>query len=123
MAKVDTIQTSFSAGEIAPALFGRTDIAQYDNACTLVENWLPRPFGSIISTPGTEFINAAKTGGSTGFVRLIPFTFSRTDSYIIEIGVGYFRFYTDGAVVVSPGTTPFEVSHTYTESEIADIQY
>jgi hypothetical protein len=121
--KIDTIKTSFVGGELAPTLFGRTDIAQYANACAIVENFLIRPYGPVISTPGTEFINESKTGGSTSIVKLIQFIFSRTDSYVIELGVGYFRFYTNGAVVVSPGTTPYEVTHTYTASDIPDIQY
>lgn len=121
--KWDTIQTSFASGEIAPALYGRTDVSQYANACAIVENFLVRPYGSLISTPGTEYVNACKTGGSTGISRLIPFVFSRTDSYVIEMGVGYFRFYTDGSLVVSPGTTPYEVAHTYTEDELFDIQF
>lgn len=121
--KIETIQTSFVGGEFAPALYGRTDIAQYANAAKIVENFIVRPYGSLISTPGTEFINACKTGGSTGISRLIEFIFSRSDSYVIEMGVGYLRFYTDGAVVVSTGTTPYEISHTYTASEIEDIQY
>ena len=121
--KVDTIQTSFTAGEFAAALFGRTDIAQYKNACAIVENWLVRPYGPIISTPGTEYINACKTGGSTSVAGLIRFVFSRTDSFMIEVGVGYFRFFQNGAVIVSSGTTPYEVSHTYTATEITDIHY
>lgn len=121
--KIDTIQTSFVGGEFAPSLFGRTDVAQYENACETVENFLVRPFGSAISTPGTEFIAECKTGGSTGMVRLCKFQFSRTDAYIIEMGVEYFRFYTNGGQVVSPGTTPYEVAHTYTESELADIHF
>lgn len=120
--KVDTIQTSFAGGEIAPALFGRTDIAQYEIACETIQNFLIRPYGSAISTPGTEFIAECKTGGSTGIVRLLEFNFSRTDAYVIEMGVGYFRFYTDGGVVVSPGTTPYEVAHTYSAAEIPSIQ-
>lgn len=123
MSKVDTIQTSFTTGELAPSLFGRTDIAQYQNACAIVENMLIRPYGSLISTPGTEYINACKTGGSTSTSRLLQFIFSKTDAYIIEMGDSYFRFYTNGAVVVSPGTTPYEISHTYTAAQIPDIQY
>lgn len=123
MPKVDTIQTSFTGGEFAPALFGRTDVAQYANACAIIENYLIRPYGPLISTPGTEFINACKTGGSTGVVRLMEFVFSRTDAFAIEVGVGYFRFFNNGAVVVSTGTTPYEVAHTYTASEIFDIQF
>lgn len=104
MAKIDTIQTNFSSGELAPALLGRTDIAQYSNACAVLENFLCRPYGPIISTPGTEFINDTKftTSGSNriyGKTRIIPFIFSRNDAYVIEVGDGYFRFYTDGAVV------------------------
>lgn len=121
--KIDTIQTSFVAGELAPALFGRTDIAQYANACAIVENFLIRPYGPLISTPGTEYISECKTGGSTSIARAIPFVFSRTDAYVIEMGVGYFRFFTNGAVVVSTGTTPYEVAHTYTAAEIPDIHY
>ncbi len=121
--KVDTVQTSFSSGELGPSLYGRTDVAQYKNACKIVENFLIRPYGSVISTPGTEYINACVTGGSTGFVRLLKFVFSRTDAYVIEMGVGYFRFYTNGAIVVSPGTTPYEVAHTYSEAEIKELQF
>lgn len=121
--KTDTIQTSFVGGEFAPALFGRTDIAQYANAVAELENFLIRPYGPIISTPGTEYINECKTGGSTSLVRLIQFVFSRTDSYIIEMGVGYFRFYTNGAVVVTSGTTVYEVAHTYTAAQLSEVQY
>ena len=121
--KVETIQTSFVGGEFAPALYGRTDIDKYASAAATLENFLIRPYGSVISAPGTEFIAECKTGGSTGIARLIEFTFSRTDSYIIEMGAEYFRFYTDGGVVVSPGTTPYEVAHTYTADELYDVQY
>ena len=121
--KLDTIQTSFTTGELAPSLFGRTDIAQYTNACAIVQNFLIRPYGPLRSTPGTEYINACKTGGTTGVVRLLEFIFSKTDSYVIEMGVGYFRWYADGGVVVTSGTTPYEVAHTYTEDELFDVQY
>ncbi len=100
--KIDTIQTSLSGGELAPSLLGRTDIQQYANACSIAENFLVRPYGPVISTPGTEFINETKvvTGGAIT-IKLIEFVFSRTDSYIIEMGENYFRFYTDGAVVTA----------------------
>lgn len=125
MPKVDHIQCSFVGGEFGPSLFGRTDITQYANAAAIIQNFLIRPFGSLVSTPGTQFVNACVTGGSTTLagVRLIPFIFSVTDAYIIEMGVGYFRFYTNGSVVVSPGTTPYQVAHTYASADIPSIQY
>lgn len=103
MSKIDTLQTSFTGGEVAPSLFGRTDIAQYENACETVQNFLIRPYGPLVSTPGTEYISDVKTSGagtaSTERVRVLEFVFSRTDSYIIEMGVSYFRFYTDGGSI------------------------
>ena len=91
--KVDIIQTSFAAGEIAPSLFGRTDIAQYANACELVENMLPRSYGPAISMPGTRYV--ATVSDSTLRTRLIPFVFNKTDAYIIEMGDLYMRFFTN----------------------------
>lgn len=123
--KVDPIKTSFSSGEFGPSLYGRTDIAQYQNACAIVENMLCRPYGSVISTPGTEFIKETKLSalGTSSTVRLIQFIFNRTDAYIIEMGDSYFRFYTDGGVVVSAGTTPYELAHPYSEDELFDVQF
>lgn len=121
MAKVDVIKNSFSGGEIGPPLFGRTDIAQYANACEIVENFLVRPYGPVISTPGTRYV--AEVKDSTKETRLIKFIFNRTDAYIIEMGEYYFRFYTNGAVVVTSGTTPYEIVHPYSEDEIWDVQF
>ena len=125
MPKVDTIQTSFAGGELGSSLRGRTDIAQYQNACEIVENMLIRPFGSAITTPGTRYVNEAKlsAAGTDSTVRLLPFIFNRSDAYIIEMGEYYFRFYTDGAVVITTGTTPFELAHIYSKDELFEIQF
>ncbi len=125
MPKLETIQCSFTGGELGPSLKGRTDLTQYAQAAAILENFLIRPFGSIISTPGLEFIDACITGGSTTIsgVKLIPFTFSVTDCYMVVMSAGYFKFYYDGAVVVSTGTTPYTVSHSYAAADIPSIQY
>lgn len=121
MPKVDFIQTSFAGGEFGPDLYGRTDIAQYQNACEIVENFLVRSYGPAISTPGTKFIGTVST--STVKTRLIKFIFNRTDSYVIEMGPLYFRFYTNGGIVCTTGTTPFHLAHVFTEDELDDVQY
>ena len=125
MAKVDVIKTSFTGGVFGPSLLGRTDVAQYENACQVAENMLVRPYGPMISTPGTRYVNECKHSalGTDSQVRLIEFVFNQTDAYIIEMGDKYFRFYTDRGVVVTSGTTPFELEHIYSASEIWDVQY
>ncbi len=119
--KVDVIKNSFTSGEWGTSLFGRTDIAQYANACEIVENFLVRPYGPVISRPGSRYV--AEVKDSTKETRLIKFIFNQTDAYIIEMGEYYFRFYTNSAVVVTSGTTPYEISHIYSEDEIWDVQY
>lgn len=103
MAKVDTIQTSFAGGEFGPSLYGRTDIAQYANACAIVENFLIRPYGSAISAPGTNYV--ATVSDSTLRTRLIKFVFNRTDAYVIEMGDLYMRFFTNRGQVITPVAT------------------
>lgn len=101
--KVDIIQTSFAAGEFGPSLYGRTDTAQYVNACQIVENFLPRSYGPVISMPGTRYV--ATVSDSTLRTRLIKFVFNRTDAYVIETGDLYMRFFTNrGQVVEKTGT-------------------
>ena len=119
--RVDAIKTSFVGGEFGPSLFGRTDIAQYQNACEEVENFLIRPYGPVISTPGTKYVAEVKSSGTN--TRLIKFIFSRTDSYVIEMGHKYFRFYTDGGQVTTGGGGTLEVAHSYSTSELWDVQY
>lgn len=121
MAKVDIIQTSFASGEFGPSLYGRTDIAQYANACAIVQNFLPRSYGPAISMPGLTYVGTVSN--STLRTRLIKFVFNRSDAYVIEMGKYYFRFYTSGAIVVTTGTTPFVLTHIYDETEIADVHF
>lgn len=101
--KVDTIQNSFASGEFGPSLYGRTDIAQYENAVALCQNFFPRSYGPVISTPGTRYI--ATVSDSTLRTRLMSFVFNRTDSYIIEMGDKYMHFYTDRGAVTAPDAT------------------
>lgn len=103
MPKIDVIQTSFAGGEFGPSLFGRTDIAQYANACEIVQNFLPRPYGPAISMPGTRYV--ATVSDSTLRTRLIKFVFNRLDAYAIEMGDLYMRFFTSrGQVSTKVGT-------------------
>ena len=121
MGKVDVIQTSFGGGEVAPALFGRTDIDQYSVACQIVENFLVKTSGALISTPGTTYVRTVSN--VTLRTRLIKFVFNRSDAYIIEMGKNYFRFYTNQGIVLTTGTTPYVLAHIYSDTEVFDVKY
>ncbi len=92
-------QTNFTSGEIGPYLASRTDLAQYENSASTLQNWIVRAQGGIIKRPGTVYVAAIKD--STKDARLIPFEYSNTDAYAIETGAGYFRFFRSGAPIAS----------------------
>lgn len=77
--KLEIAQEGFTGGQMSPSLFGRADSedknpypesisyvhipSQYENACQTIQNFLVKKEGSLISCPGTEFINDAKNSG------------------------------------------------------------
>ena len=67
-------------------------------------NFIPLPQGGAIRRPGTRYVSAAKTASTT--VRLIPFIFSRTQSYVLEFGDGYVRFYMNQGQLYRSTTSP-----------------
>lgn len=97
MPKVSPIQNNFSAGEMSPLFFGRTDADRYKSSLATCKNYLPTIQGGLIRRPGTMFVSEVKD--STKKTRLIHFEFSTTQAYILEFGDQYIRFYKDNAIV------------------------
>jgi hypothetical protein len=120
MPSVNAFQTNFSAGELSPRLYGRVDVGKYMNGCSKLENFIVQRFGGVRKRGGTEFINEVKD--SSKAVRLVTFTFSVTQAYMLEFGDLYIRIYTNGGVVESGGS-PVEVVSPYTQSQIFDLQF
>lgn len=119
MAHVAPVYPNFARGEVSPLMFGRIDIEQYPSCLAKCRNTYIRPYGCATRLTGTEYIGSTKNSGK---VRLLKFVFSPTDSYIIECGAGYFRFYQNGGVVVKNGV-PYEVQNDYYEDQLDSIQY
>ena len=120
MPKVSTAFANFTAGEITPKLFGRTDISKYDNGAETVENFLVQPHGGLMRRPGTRFVSEVKHSSTA--VRLIAFEFNVEQSYILEFGPTYFRVYKDGGQVESGGSA-VEVTTVYTASDLDGLKF
>ena len=105
---ISTYQSNFTQGEIGPYMYGRVDLAQYQNSARSIKNMLVRPQGGIIKRSGTRFVDNTKNVDS--HTRLIPFIYSDSDAYVIEMGTSYFRFFrnqariTEAASVITNGT-------------------
>lgn len=92
-----TLQRSFAGGEMSPEMFGRIDDAKYQSGLALCKNFITKPQGPAENRAGFKFVNEVKD--STKITRLIPFTYSTTQTMVIELGAGYFRFHTQGSTL------------------------
>lgn len=112
------IINAFTAGELSPHLEGRTDHEKYYSGCRRLENFIPRPHGSVYKRPGTRFVARAKYPGRAA--RLLAFDFNSTasQSYVIELGHEYLRFYKDGGVILDGEGQPYEIPAPWTEAMI-----
>lgn len=91
-------QTNFSGGELDPGLQGRTDLAKlFGTGLRTCRNFLPTKQGKVISRPGSLYVATVKANG--GEARLVPFVYSDSQSYCVEMGVNYVRFHSNGGTV------------------------
>ena len=103
MARVHPFQTNFTAGELTPKLAGQTDFKKYNNGVETLENMTVFPQGGATRRSGTRFVCEVKD--SSKIVRLIPFEFNITQSYILEFGNLYIRFYKDNGQITETDKT------------------
>lgn len=115
--KFNPIQTSFNGGELSPYIAGRVDVAKYTNGCKQMENFLPMVQGPAITRPGTPFVAEVKDSADQTW--LVRFEFNVEESYMLEFGDGYVRFFYNRAQVLSLGV-PYEISAPYTAAELTN---
>ena len=120
MANTRSLQRSFSGGECTPEFFGRIDDVKYQSGLATCRNFLVKPHGPVENRPGFAFVREVKD--SSKKTRLIPFTYSTTQTMVIELGAGYIRFHTQGGTVLSAGV-PYEIANPYAEADLFDIHY
>ena len=103
MARVAVQLTNFTGGELSPRLDGRNDLAKYASGCKTLENMIVYPHGSAARRSGTDFV--AEVENSAEKTRLVPFEFSTTQTYIMEFGNEYIRFYKDDGAILEANKT------------------
>ena len=96
--KASPIKTSWNSGEWSPLLDGHVNLERFPDSSRLIQNLICLKQGPITRRGGTRFIKEVKD--SSDETQLIPFEFNVTQSYQIEAGDQYFRFYTSNASIV-----------------------
>lgn len=114
-------QTTFNKGEVSPLLGGRIDVDFWRQSLKYCRNFQVLTHGGLRRRSGSRFV--AEVDDSAEVTRLLPFSFSETQSYVLEIGGGgNFRFIAERGVVESGGV-PYTVSHSYAGADIFRLSY
>ncbi|WP_110995388.1 hypothetical protein [Pseudomonas sichuanensis] len=122
MARLTLNQTNFTAGEISPRMYGRVDIARYQNGAMAVENAWPVVHGGAMRRYGTLYCAAAKYPNKLSIV--IPYVFNTQQAYIVEFGDLYVRFFfPNGSQIESSPGVPLELVSPYTEAMLRELEY
>ena len=103
MARVHPFQSNFTAGELSPKLAGQIDFKKYANGVETLENMTVFPQGGAARRYGTRYIGPVKDHTKT--TRLIPFEFNDEQTYILEFGHQYIRFYKDEGIITESNKT------------------
>lgn len=95
---------NFSKGEIAPELYARIDIAQYEAGAKTLRNFIIQPYGGLASRPGFRLIG--ELDSLDDLARLIPFQASSLTAdaaYVIGAQDGMARLLSSGGFVLEEG--------------------
>ena len=111
------VQRSFAAGELAPALHSRADLAKYQTGVKTCRNFFVRKEGGLANRAGFRFVAPCKF--STFGVRLARFVGSISgEGYLLELGQGYIRFYKDGAAVEVTSVPAYSGATAYSPGDV-----
>jgi hypothetical protein len=117
---------SFNAGELSPKIDTRVDVEKYRSGCRRLENMIPTKYGGAERRPGLKFIQDATTSPNTQTttkIRMIPFVYSKTVAYVIEVGAKYMRFYYGSAILEDADTNVVWIDTPYLETHIFELKF
>lgn len=117
------IQASFTAGELAPSLYGRIDLARYYTGLRTCRNFIVHQHGGVSNRTGSALVDELD-----GVSVLIPFQFSTVQTYVLVFGHYTMSVFKDGARVVYPvghlqAGQPVVVTTLYPESALQVLKY
>lgn len=98
--QIVSLQNDFTTGEMDPKLRARSDIDQYKSGLAKATNVTIQPQGGAKRRPGSRYIATLPSNASQG-VRMIPFEFSTTVSYMLVFVPGRMYVFKDGALVTN----------------------
>lgn len=127
MGRASTIQNAFNAGELSALMLGRQDVAKYAAGMFVCLNGVPLVQGGWTRRPGTAYLHQCKYHDKDA--RLLPFQYSVQQTYVLEFGYQYIRFFTEhgiltktaqnitGITKANPAVVEYSGADTYANGE------
>lgn len=116
---------SFNTGQVSWSMEARFDFgaqagtfhSKYSSACRTLENMFVLSQGPATRRPGTKYIATVKTGSPV----LLSFDYATDDTYAMEAGNIYMRFYRNSGQILDNGD-PYEIVTPFLEADLFNIQ-
>jgi hypothetical protein len=105
------ILEAFNAGEFGDRMAARVQFDKYQNAGAVYQNILPLPQGGWTRRPGFRYINTAKSASVRPW--LLPFIFSSTQAYTLELGEMSMRFFRNQGLIAAADVTATITNGTF----------
>lgn len=112
------LQGDFTAGELAPSLAARVDLAKYTKGCRTLTNFLVQAHGGAVKRPGFEMLDALP-----GEAVLIPFVFSQEQTYCLVFGEKWLRVATPDGFILNGDGEIYQIPSPYTLAQAKQLSY
>lgn len=119
MANTRTLNRAFSGGVMSPEMFGRIDDVKYQTGAAKLRNFIATPQGPAENRSGFSFVREVKNSAKQ--TRLIPFTYSTTQTMVIELGEGYIRFHTQGSTLLAGSPAAWDSATAYVIGSLVSL--
>lgn len=117
MPNIRTLARSFNGGEVTPEFYGQLADSKFQTGLALARNMEILAHGPAQNRGGFAFVRATKDSGSKKS-RVIPYSYSTTQTFCIEMGAGYFRFHTNGATLLVSGAPAYSGATAYVPGNV-----
>jgi len=105
---------AFNSGILSPKIDTRIDVDKLQRGCRVLDNMIPTKYGTAERRPGFKYYDE----GLNTIVMLIPFIYSASIAYFVELSDKAMRFYYNGVLI--EGTN---IVTDYVEADIFQLDF
>ena len=119
--KVTGSRLQFNTGLISPEAEARVDIQQYGYSCRQLTNMTPHVVGGVSRRGGSVYVHGTRRNeGKSQAALLVPFTVTKTISYMLEFTDYHLRVYHNHELVTKEDGSAYDLPTPYSLQDLFD---